>query len=134
MNTVDRIAFYGTLRRGQPGHLSLGLADRLRFAGACKIRGVLIDLGSYPGLSEGDGIVVGELYAIGDGSVLADLDRFEEYDPAHPEASLFLRKEVVLIEPAVPVFVYYLNDDMAADRSRTIPSGDWMDRAAASAG
>jgi hypothetical protein len=41
---------------------------------------------------------------------------------------------VTLIDPAATAFVYYLKESSPADRSRIIPSGDWMDRTAPDAG
>jgi len=129
------VALYGTLRRGEPGYRSLGLAEKLRFVSGCRIRGEIVDLGAYPGLIEGDGVVVGELNEIALEATLAELDAFEEFDAERPGDSLFVRRRVMLLRPEAGAFVYCLNTALKpVDPLRIIPSGDWMDRAARAAG
>jgi gamma-glutamylcyclotransferase (GGCT)/AIG2-like uncharacterized protein YtfP len=67
---------YGTLRPGlaeAAGHL----VDDLERAGTATVRGLLFDLGEYPGMVAGDGIVHGELLRVDDAARLAALDEYE---------------------------------------------------------
>lgn len=80
---------YGTLRSNQPNAPRLGGATPLGWATA---RGDLLDLGDYPGLVEGTGQVVGELFVL-PCAALARIDLVEGFDPLDPEGSLFLREE-----------------------------------------
>lgn len=120
----DWIALYGSLMRGLGGMESLGITQRLRYAGPCICNGQLFDLGSYPGLRPGGSRVVGELYALIDPSVIDVLDEFEGYDPARPEQSLYLRERIDLVEPEqTRAWIYVFN--AVPDASTTVASGDW---------
>lgn len=86
---------YGTL---QPGRAPAEIAPevrRLRRVGRGFVRGHIYDLGEYPGavLSKGGPIIVGQIFELPDDpEILARLDEYEGYDPAHPEGSLFIRE------------------------------------------
>jgi gamma-glutamylcyclotransferase (GGCT)/AIG2-like uncharacterized protein YtfP len=67
---------YGTLRPGLPGPAG-HLVDGLERAGAATVRGLLFDLGEYPGMVAGAGLVHGELLRVGDPGRLAALDDYE---------------------------------------------------------
>ncbi|MDX1656411.1 MAG: gamma-glutamylcyclotransferase [Candidatus Competibacteraceae bacterium] len=73
----DRVFVYGTLRRGQCNHHWLKGA---RFLGehTTEPRFILLDLGVFPGVMTGQGVVMGEVYAI-DAPLLARLDYLEDY-------------------------------------------------------
>jgi len=120
---IEYLACYGTLMSGFPCQEELGVRELLAPAGPCKIRGALIDLGEWPGLVAGEGVVEGELFRILDVSVFATLDPFEDCDPADPEGSSFLRSVVRLIEPDVHAWVYTASGP--AGSGRTIASGSW---------
>ena len=62
--------------------------------GPATVPGLLYDLGRYPGLVPGDGLVHGELFAGADAAVLAALDQYEGCDPADEAGSLFRRERV----------------------------------------
>ena len=96
----------------------------LRYVCRCRIAGRLYDLGSYPGLVAGDGIVIGELFEIRNAVVLKRLDAFEGHNPRTPSNSLFRRELVRLVEPDVAAWVYFHNRPTAADRP--VASGDWV--------
>jgi gamma-glutamylcyclotransferase (GGCT)/AIG2-like uncharacterized protein YtfP len=69
---------YGTLMRGYPLHAVLArLATYLQPG---RIRGTLVDLGSYPGVIEGRGPVVGEVYRLEAPELLPAVDREEGYN------------------------------------------------------
>jgi len=102
----------------------IGVSDRLRFVGPCRIEGQLFDLGAYPGLREGLGIVTGEVFALIDPEVIEVLDRFEDFFPDEPRESHYLRKRIRLIEPQpMTTWVYLYNHEPPPDRR--IEDGDW---------
>lgn len=133
MKAGDYLAAYGHFRAGLEGHTRLPfLEGRLRHAGPCLIRGVLIDLGAYPGLLAGEGEVIGDLFEILDPTVEGPLDAYEDYDPADerpfdPAAgtgSRYLRRRIDLISPkSMTAWVYVWNVPSAP--GTPIASGDW---------
>lgn len=90
------LLLYGSLGSRESMHAELGLDKALQRLGPREIHGSLYDLGKYPGLVLGPGVVVAELFKIRDLSVLLRLDEFEEYDHAKPEQSLFRRTTLQL--------------------------------------
>ena len=123
---IDYVAIYGalrsdvtvSLRRPEPE-----LASRTKFECRCLIPGRLVDVGDYPGLVAGDGVVEGELLRVTQGSVLAELDSFEGYDPQTPGEGRFDRRLIRLREPAVDAWVYVYAQETAG--LPTVPDGDW---------
>ncbi len=122
------LALYGTLRRGEAAHKRLGLAARLKYVGPCKLRGLLFDLGDYPALVPGEGVVVAELYEIRGQGALAMLDAYEGAAAKRPERGLFVRREVELLEPQVRADVYFYGRGGLPGNARRIASGDWKRR------
>jgi gamma-glutamylcyclotransferase (GGCT)/AIG2-like uncharacterized protein YtfP len=125
----ERIFVYGTLRKGFPLHKYL--SDKAKFIGAGSIRGLLYDLGKYPGaLPSKEGEVKGELYELENGSThLIELDRVEGYDPANPEKSLFVRSltDVKLSDQkSTRAWFYFLPSKPS--KGRLISSGDYQRR------
>jgi gamma-glutamylcyclotransferase (GGCT)/AIG2-like uncharacterized protein YtfP len=114
-----KIAFYGTLMRGFGAQRALGLEAALRFEGACRIPGVLWDLGPYPGMTEGEGEVAGELFSLEAESTLDALDEFEgnEYE----------RRELSLLDPPEKAWVYVLRN--APQGRPRVQSGCWTSTA-----
>lgn len=123
---IDYVAVYGSLMKGLAGPDAPDVAESLTFIGPCKIAGSLVDLGDYPGLIRASGpgdVVVGELYQVLDRSVFGELDRFERYDSLDPAGSLYLRRLVRLLDPAVDAWVYVYNRDI--ENAAKVPKGDW---------
>ena len=101
-----------------------GVAESLRYVGPCVAQGQLFDLGEYPGLRPGTGLVVGEIHALLDERAIAALDHFEGFDPRRPRDSLYVRQRIALIEPAgAEAWIYVYNG--VPDVSQRIESGDW---------
>lgn len=121
----DHLAAYGLLRQGGGGLERLGLAQSLTRVGRCLIPGGLYDLGSFPGLVEGEGRVQGDLFRIETGAVGALIDRFEDFDPEDPGKSAYIRRRVRLIEPAdAEAWVYVWTRPVQPDER--IDTGDWL--------
>ena len=117
------IATYGTLMRPVGRQEALGVADALTYVSDCRFAGELYDLGRFPGAVPGRGTVSGELFRLEDPAALVRLDRYEGYDSDRAEASLFVRRRVLLATPEERAWVYWYNDD-PGDAPR-VPSGDW---------
>jgi gamma-glutamylcyclotransferase (GGCT)/AIG2-like uncharacterized protein YtfP len=120
------IALYGSLR-DEPLRRRLGLAGRIRRLGRFRLQGILYDLGPYPGLAPGKGVVHGELYELLDGGALAVMDAYEEYDPRRPpKVSTYRRERWTLTDPDVESWVYVYNRPV---RGLTrVLGGDWLAR------
>jgi gamma-glutamylcyclotransferase (GGCT)/AIG2-like uncharacterized protein YtfP len=124
--TKEKLFVYGTLRKGFPLHRYV--SNGARFIGTGTIRGMLYDLGAYPGVYASDeGEVKGELYELQNGSVhLKELDRIEDYYPDDPEHSLFIRvlTDVRLSDgSSIQAWVYLLPSIPA--NCRLIQGGDY---------
>ena len=93
---AERLFVYGTLH---PDRAPVEIADIVRHfkhLGSGTVRGRYYDLGSYPALilDQKGKNVHGEGYVLpSEAHVLDRLDAYEEYLPASPEQSLFLRKK-----------------------------------------
>ncbi|HMD52397.1 MAG TPA: gamma-glutamylcyclotransferase family protein, partial [Solirubrobacteraceae bacterium] len=85
--------------------------------------GRLFDMGEWPTLVLGGGIVHGELFEVLDVAVFAKLDPFEECDPADPGRSRYTRERVALVEPETEAWVYVANEPVPHDA--LIESGSW---------
>ena len=124
-NSVEYIAFYGSLMRGQGTQEQLSVAGKLAYVSPCWISGTLYELGDYPGLCAEPvaARVAAELFRIVDGSVLAVLDEYEDFRPNEPEQSLFERRLVKLAEPEFEAWVYIYRRVPPADAR--IADGIW---------
>ena len=127
--TVDTafIFVYGGLMRGFDLHHYLAGAT---FVGEGWVAGRLVSVGRYPGLLDGDGQVSGEIYRLEDAASLEALDDLEEFDPADPERSEYLRivRDVHGENGAtVSAWLYLYNRD--ASTAPDITSGNWRQSA-----
>jgi gamma-glutamylcyclotransferase (GGCT)/AIG2-like uncharacterized protein YtfP len=112
----ELLAVYGTLRRRSIFPKLPMAASRLQFFSYGLIRGRLFWQHSYPALIQHRGFAQVELFRIVDPNVLGDLDRYEGFDSGNPQASLFIRTQILLLKPRFWVWAYFLN--------RNIPLGD----------
>ena len=83
---------YGTL---MPGLRLEAQMQGARFLGFAQVPGRLVDVGRYPGLLPGDGVVSGEVYEVDDAH-LARLDAVEDMVPGDRAASQYWREEVTV--------------------------------------
>jgi gamma-glutamylcyclotransferase (GGCT)/AIG2-like uncharacterized protein YtfP len=112
----ELLAFYGTLMSGMPPRPHRpDLAPHVRLVSGCLIPGRLIDLGPYPALVPGDGVVRGELWRTTSADALGLVDAWEGAE--------YVRREIELLEPAVTAWVYVW--DRAAAGHAAISGGDW---------
>jgi gamma-glutamylcyclotransferase (GGCT)/AIG2-like uncharacterized protein YtfP len=114
---------YGTLQPGLAPDEIAPSVSQLAEVGKGVVRGVLYDLGDYPGailepLSEFE--ILGTVYRLPqDEEVLRRIDAYEAYYPESPEKSLFLR----VVSPVkfdsgmtVPCWIYVYNGAMGGAR------------------
>jgi gamma-glutamylcyclotransferase (GGCT)/AIG2-like uncharacterized protein YtfP len=120
----DLLAVYGELLSAPDVKPGPRLADGCQLLGGCWIPGVLLDLGDFPGLVRGDGQVLGELWRVGEPSILEELDRFEGYDREREEESEYVRRRVELLEPQLEAWVYLYNG--SPEGRPRVESGDWL--------
>ena len=126
----DFLFAYGTL---QPDYAPPAIAHvvaRLELIGKGMMHGVLYDLGGYPGAvldtssrQKIHGVV---LQLPEDAHVWRELDAYEDFDPASPESSLFVRilQPVVLATGDIlQCWVYVFNGDPGS--ARNLPEGSY---------
>jgi len=123
-NKENILFVYGTLLRGLPrSHL---LEDRPFLWPAILHQADLYDLGGYPGVKDGSGIVVGELLRVDDRKIKS-LDTVEGYVPEDDHKSLFIRMEkqvrVLADGRSVMAFCYIYNRNVG--RETIISQGDY---------
>ncbi len=118
---------YGTLRRGEANDITR-LQPAPHYLGSARLRGVLYDLGAYPGLILGGSEwVQGEVYAILP-ALEHQLDRIEEVAPEPSGEYLRREAEVWLGARCLSCLVYEVAPSRVQGRPR-IASGDWCRRA-----
>lgn len=95
--------FYGTLVAGSANAAAQAAHRHLKALGAAttcgRLHGIADAAGWYPALTVGDGTVHGQLYETRPGFGAADLaalDAFENFDPARPGESDYLRQEIIV--------------------------------------
>jgi gamma-glutamylcyclotransferase (GGCT)/AIG2-like uncharacterized protein YtfP len=118
---------YGTLMRGCSLHHFLSDG---RFDGEAVADGRLISLGEYPALIDGAGRIRGELYTFSDLPAALDvLDDLEEFDPANPEESEFVRDaRRVRRSDGTELLAWLYIYNQPRGTAPIIPSGDWRQR------
>src|ERR1700757_4553533 len=112
MNNSSRcefLAVYGTLRRRSIFNRLPGAVSRLHVVGCGLIRGRLLWQRTFPALIQDRGVARIELVRIRDPKVWPDLDFYEGFDPTNLQCSLFIRKKVLLLNPRLIVWTYFLN-------------------------
>jgi gamma-glutamylcyclotransferase (GGCT)/AIG2-like uncharacterized protein YtfP len=91
----DYLFVYGTLLPGlAPGEIA-DAVEKLTPIGSATVRGFLYDFGHYPGAvlnSDSEHCIHGIVLQLPDDpSIISQLDQYEEFDPAAPETSQFIR-------------------------------------------
>mgnify|MGYP001791630536 FL=1 len=125
MTKFERYVFvYGTLRHGEANDINR-LSPPPRFVGQAVIAGVMVHLGTYPGvLLRPGGAVIGEVYAIAP-ELERKLDEIEEIYPQRRNE--YVKRDVRLAvgERELDCLVYEINAAYAKGKP-VIASGDWV--------
>jgi gamma-glutamylcyclotransferase (GGCT)/AIG2-like uncharacterized protein YtfP len=79
----DLLFVYGTLRPGFSGE-GRRLVHDLEAVGEATVRGTLYDVGDYPGMILGDGLVRGDVVRVPTRQRFEALDAYEECDASPP--------------------------------------------------
>jgi len=87
-----RLFVYGTLMPGCPNHWQM--EDHVHKARPGRIKGILMDLGTFPALVAGEGLVEGVVLDVNQ-ETLAITDRIEGCRPDW-QSSLYLRRETTV--------------------------------------
>ena len=120
---------YGTLQPGLAPAEIAPVVQKLHRVGRAYVRGVLYDLGSYPGLVLGEsGMKVwGQVFALpADAVALRQLDEYEEFDPSDPARSQFIRTRCLSVLESgreVATWIYVYNRDPGT--APVIANGDF---------
>jgi gamma-glutamylcyclotransferase (GGCT)/AIG2-like uncharacterized protein YtfP len=118
---------YGTLLPGLAPPVIAEVVNALRIMGTASVRGLLYDLGAYPGCvltDSNDSLVHGVLLELPNQAVLSQLDEYECYAAHDAAGSLFLRTkcQAALDEGrCVETWIYVYNRPLAG--ARLISSG-----------
>jgi len=127
----EYIFVYGTLRRDLQNPINELLRGYVRFVGRGKFRGVLYDLGEYPGAIYSENpsdYVFGEVYAFDDKEyVFRVLDDFEDYSPDDCQQSLYYREKtrIILDDGNELTCWIYIYNRPVHNKCNIIPSGDY---------
>lgn len=118
---------YGTLKVG--GRFASRFDDLRESSEKGSIENVkMLNLGSFPGVVEGDGTVFGEVHSYKEEEkVLRTFDVIEGYNKEEPDRSFYIRKEVeVSLDTGekVTATMYFLNPKAAKSYKR-VESGVW---------
>jgi gamma-glutamylcyclotransferase (GGCT)/AIG2-like uncharacterized protein YtfP len=121
---------YGTLQPGCAPAKMAHLAAKLRPVGKGSVRGVLYDLGRYPGAApDADATtkIAGTVMELpDDADFLARLDAYEGYDPQAPEQSEYVReRQVVEMEAGGTIECWFYRYNWNVDGARAVASGKW---------
>jgi gamma-glutamylcyclotransferase (GGCT)/AIG2-like uncharacterized protein YtfP len=127
---ADHLFAYGTLQPGRAPTKIARVAAKLRPAGEGFVRGVLYDLGGYPGAvadPAAKGKIAGTVMELPDGEdVLAQLDRYEGFDPQVPATSEYIReRQVVELKTGGTVECWFYRYNLKPRDSDRVESGVW---------
>jgi len=130
LSMSDYLFAYGTL---QPGHAPAKIAPaaaNLRLVGKGSVRGVLYDIGGYPGAVPNPRAttkIIGTVLELpGDPAVLRRLDSYEGYDPKSPATSEYIReRQTVELSDGRTLACWFYRYNWKPDPARAIASGEW---------
>lgn len=128
-----QIFVYGSLRKGFHNPVYEYISRFFKFAGFAKVRGVLVDMGSYPAgipVTE-DQFIIGELYEVKDPAefswAIGQLDDYEGVNVEADEEQLYRRElaEVNSEKGKTMAWIYWFNGDTTG--KPRLDSGDILD-------
>jgi gamma-glutamylcyclotransferase (GGCT)/AIG2-like uncharacterized protein YtfP len=128
---VQYLFVYGTL---QPGLIPASMSDvaaKLTPISKGFVRGVLYDLGRYPGGladAQSNSKIAGTVMELpGDEGVLQALDAYEGFDPKSPDSSEYIRERQMaeLADGGRTVECWFYRYNLPVSASQIIASGVW---------
>ena len=127
---LEHLAAYGTLMTGEPNGLASAVRRRMVSQGPCLVPGRLFrvrDPGGhdYPALVAAPGqTVTAELFTL-PGADLRTIDAYEDFRPAAPQSSTYLRRRLIGRTEAGPVraWVYVWNRPVTG--LKPVPGNVW---------
>jgi len=130
---VYQLFVYGSLRKGFHSHVYEYISRFFTFVSEAKVKGKLIDMGSYPaGIPTNDShFIIGELYRIKHENefswAIGQLDDYEGMSVEADEVQLYRREvtEVHLNGQLTHAWIYWYNGDTSG--RPVIDSGDLME-------
>jgi gamma-glutamylcyclotransferase (GGCT)/AIG2-like uncharacterized protein YtfP len=124
----DYLFAYGTLIPGcEPAQMK-SICSRLDLVGEATVRGILYDLGAFPGVVEGDGIVRGVVLRVPPDAWVA-MDAYEGCLIPGGEGGLFKRiatRATLDTGEGIDCWLYVYARDVGGQR--IVASGDWRRR------
>ena len=128
-----QIFVYGSLRQGFRSPVYEYISRYFSFAGMAKVRGCLVDMGSYPaGVPvEDDHYIIGELYQVKDPAefswAIGQLDDYEGVNVEADEEQMYHRElaEVFTDKGTTTAWIYWFSGD--SEGKPRLASGDILD-------
>jgi gamma-glutamylcyclotransferase (GGCT)/AIG2-like uncharacterized protein YtfP len=121
---------YGTLQPGLAPTQIARVAAKLRPVGEGSVRGVLYDLGGYPGAvadPSAKGRIAGTVMELPeDDGVLARLDAYEGFDPQAPTTSEYIReRQAVELKTGGTVECWFYRYNRKPRETPVVENGEW---------
>lgn len=128
-----QIFVYGSLRQGFRSPVYEYISRYFTFAGMAKVKGCLVDMGSYPaGIPvEEEHYIIGELYQVKDPAefswAIGQLDDYEGVNVEEDEEQMYRRElaEVYADKGTTIAWIYWFSGDTAG--KPRLASGDILD-------
>lgn len=126
---VRHVFVYGTLRRGEQRDITR-LRPAPRWVGQASVSGLMVELGTYPGLVPGvPGQVKGDVYEIS-AALEQQLDVIEEVWPIpngeYVKCDIAVRLEREAVPPQEMICLVYALAPGRASGKAVIAGGDWV--------
>jgi gamma-glutamylcyclotransferase (GGCT)/AIG2-like uncharacterized protein YtfP len=126
----DYLFAYGTLQPGFAPTKIARVASNLRPVGEGFLRGVLYDLGGYPGAvadPNATGRIIGTVMELPqDEDVLARLDKYEGFNPQSPDTSEYIReRQVVELKTGDTVECWFYRYNRKPREADLVEGGTW---------
>ncbi len=127
----DKLFVYGTLLSDSDHPMAQYLEKSAVKLCRGQTRGVIYDLGEYPGLKEDfndENQVKGEIYRLLEPwNSLPVIDQYEDYFPDNPAQSMFIRKRTpVLLESKEKIMCWVYYYILPVTHTQRIDSGDYI--------
>lgn len=134
MSSIELLFTYGTLRLGADNPMQNFLSVRAHWLGQASFQGKLYYCNGHPAVlpsNHSKDKVIGDLFEVDESTdILKILDRYEGFDPANEEGSLYLRKSKRVSldkgdkKERLEAWIYIFNRPI--DTAVRINSGDYL--------